>query len=56
MAYWREACRKGWEGIIAKELAIGVEPILALLAPPAIAPSNGKGKVERHGKELARRR
>jgi peroxiredoxin len=44
------------EGIIAKELAIGVEPILALLAPPTIAPSNGKGKVARHGKELARRR
>jgi peroxiredoxin len=38
------------EGIIAKEIAIGVEPILALLSPPAIAPSNGKGKVARHGK------
>src|SRR5262249_11482433 len=48
------------EGIIAKEIAIGVEPILSLLAPPATAPSNGNGngngKVARHGKELARRR
>jgi peroxiredoxin len=44
------------EGIIAKEIAIGVEPILALLAPPAVAPSNGKGKVPHPGKELARRR
>jgi peroxiredoxin len=44
------------EGIIAKELAIGVEPILSLLVALAIAPSNGKGKVPHHGKELARRR
>jgi peroxiredoxin len=33
-----------------------VEPILALLAPPAIAPSNGNGKLPHHGKELTRRR
>jgi peroxiredoxin len=47
------------EGIIAREVAIGVEPIPALLSAPARAlavPSNGKGTVPRHGKELARRR
>jgi thiol-disulfide isomerase/thioredoxin len=44
------------DGIIAKEIAIGVEPILALLAPPAVAPTNGKGKVPHSNKELARRR
>ena len=44
------------EGIIDKEIAIGVEPILALLAPPAVAPTNGKGKVPHSNKELARRR
>jgi len=44
------------EGIIAKEIAIGVEPILALLSAPAVAPSNGKGKLPHAGKELARRR
>jgi peroxiredoxin len=44
------------EGIIAREVAIGVEPILALLSAPAIAPSNGKGKLPHRGKELARRR
>ena len=43
-------------GIIAKEIAIGVEPILALLSAPEIKPTNGKGKVPHHGKELARRR
>lgn len=43
-------------GIIAKEIAIGVEPILGLLSPPTVAPSNGNGKMARHGKELARRR
>jgi peroxiredoxin len=44
------------EGIIAKEVAVGVEPILGLAAPAAVAPSNGKGEVARPGKELARRR
>jgi peroxiredoxin len=43
-------------GIIAREVAVGVEPILALLSQPVVAPSSGKGKVARHGKELARRR
>jgi peroxiredoxin len=47
------------EGIIAREVAIGVEPILALLSVPnraAAAPSNGKAKMPSHGRELARRR
>jgi hypothetical protein len=47
------------EGIIAREVALGVEPILALLSAPGPAlavPSNGKGKMPHHGKELARRR
>jgi len=44
------------EGIIAREVAVGVEPILALLAPPPVVPSNGKGRVARPGKEPARRR
>jgi peroxiredoxin len=44
------------EGIIAREAAVGVEPILALLSRPPVVPSNGKGKVAHHGKELARRR
>jgi peroxiredoxin len=47
------------EGIIAREVAIGVEPILALLSAPGPAlavPGNGKGRMPRHGKELARRR
>jgi peroxiredoxin len=39
-------------GIIAKEIAIGVEPILALLSAPAIVPTNGKSPVP--GRELAR--
>jgi peroxiredoxin len=43
------------EGIIAKEVAIGVEPILSLLSEPAI-PANGKGKVPRRERELAGRR
>jgi peroxiredoxin len=44
------------EGIIAREVAAGVEPILGLATPAAVAPSNGKGQVAPHGKELARRR
>jgi peroxiredoxin len=44
------------EGIIAQEVAVGVEPILDLAAPAVLAPSNGKGPAARHGKELARRR
>jgi peroxiredoxin len=43
------------EGIITREVAVGVEPILALLAPPP-APTNGKGKAPRHGKEAGRKR
>jgi peroxiredoxin len=42
------------EGIVVKEIAIGVEPILALLSAPAIMPTNGKGRVP--GRELAGRR
>jgi peroxiredoxin len=42
-------------GIIAKEIAIGVEPILSLLAEPAI-PTNGKGQVPHRQRELAGRR
>jgi peroxiredoxin len=34
------------EGIIAKEVAVGVEPILGLATPAAVAPSNGKGGVQ----------
>jgi peroxiredoxin len=37
------------EGIIAQEIALGVEPILSLLSAPAVARRNGKG-------ELAQRR
>jgi peroxiredoxin len=44
------------EGIIAREVTVGVEPILALPSPPAVAPSNGKGHSPRQSKELARRR
>jgi peroxiredoxin len=44
------------EGIIAKEIAIGVEPILALLSAPAIVPTNGKGPVPHPGRDLAGRR
>jgi peroxiredoxin len=43
------------EGIIAKEVATGVEPILSLLSVPEI-PKNGKAKAPRAGKEPARRR
>jgi hypothetical protein len=42
--------------MIAKEVAVGVEPILGLAAPAVLAPSNGKGVVAPHGQELARRR
>jgi peroxiredoxin len=44
------------EGIIAKEIAIGVEPILALLSRPAVAASNGRGPVARPAEKPARRR
>jgi peroxiredoxin len=43
------------EGIIAREVAIGVEPILALLAEPAV-PLNGRGKVPQRDREPAGRR
>jgi peroxiredoxin len=47
------------EGIIAREVAVGVEPILALLTEPALAlaaPTNGKGKAPQRVKEAAARR
>jgi hypothetical protein len=43
------------EGIISKEVAVGVDPILALLAAPAV-PANGKGKMPHHEREPAGRR
>ena len=43
------------EGTIARDVAVGVEPIMALLTEPAI-PTNGKGKGARSGKESQRRR
>jgi peroxiredoxin len=43
------------EGIIAKEVAVGVEPILALLAGLAL-PVNGKSQVPRREREVAGRR
>jgi peroxiredoxin len=43
------------EGIIAKQVAVGVEPILSLLSVPEI-PTNGRAKAHRSGKEPARRR
>ncbi len=43
------------EGIIAKEVAIGIEPILSLLSEPVV-PANGKGKVPHRERELAGRR
>jgi len=43
-------------GIIARELAIGIDPILALLAPPPAAPTNGKGKVPHRERDPAGRR
>ena len=43
------------EGIIARPAAVGVDPILALLAAPAI-PVNGKGKVRHRDREPAGRR
>jgi peroxiredoxin len=42
-------------GIIAKEVAVGIEPILALLTPPPAVPTNGKGKVP-HREAAGRRR
>jgi peroxiredoxin len=43
------------EGIIIREVAVGVEPILALLSPPTV-PTNGKSKAPQHGKEAGRKR
>jgi peroxiredoxin len=39
-------------GVIARDVATGVEPILALLAAPAV-PTNGKGNVPRREREMA---
>jgi len=43
------------EGRIALEVAVGVEPILALLSTPEL-PTNGRTKTHRSSKEPARRR
>jgi peroxiredoxin len=43
------------EGVIASDVAIGVEPILALLSDPPL-PHNGKGLAARRRNEAARRR
>jgi peroxiredoxin len=43
------------EGIVAREVAVGVEPILSLLSEPVL-PTNGKGKVPRREREVAGRR
>jgi peroxiredoxin len=42
------------DGIIAKEVAISIEPILSLLSEP-VNPANGKGNVSRRERELAGR-
>jgi peroxiredoxin len=43
------------EGTIARDVAVGVEPIMALLTEPLV-PTNGKAKGSRSGKESQRRR
>jgi hypothetical protein len=43
------------EGVIASDVAVGVEPILALLAHPTI-PTNGNETEPHRGKETGRRR
>jgi peroxiredoxin len=43
------------EGMIARDVAAGVEPIMALLSPPAM-PLNGKGKVSHPGRTGAAHR
>jgi peroxiredoxin len=43
------------EGVIVSDVAVGVEPIMALLASPPI-PTNGKEKEPQRGKETRRQR
>jgi peroxiredoxin len=44
------------EGIVAREVAIGVEPILSLLTSAVAIPTNGKAAVPQREKALAHRR
>ncbi len=43
------------DGVLASDVAVGVDPILALMSPPALSP-NGKEKAPHRGKEAPRRR